>query len=482
MTDSATSNGGSNAIESSTKSSNESLASDTSDSMPVDIDDSLLPSAQQPEPRLPRSSSPDSRNSISSHSSSASSDHVKSDSLYEELFANNFQRPPIEITPMNDGAQNDTSADAVVTEAMPFDVQTLRDHLPNFSKHDLSMLNLISECDKAGAPKGFFDKIVALIRKESTKNEFDISKAQTRETFMTHLHKMFPSSKPRVEKVVVNDRHGQPTSHHLQVMVFSFLDQLTDLLADPEIFADPSNLCINEMEEAFYSQFSPEEKDQFNEVMGADWYRRTYEQLITDPTSEILIPLILYADRTGTDAYQRYSLEPWMFTLALLRRHIRERSTSWRHLGFIPEVDAKSTGTKLSAESKAQLYHDCLGKILEEIIYYQRNPPIQEVRFGSVTRSLKLKLSVAFIIGDQKSNDLLCGRKPVSKGAGRIHRGCMTSFSNASKPEHICQWVKRETILKLTTIALSPKDEAFMASFNQQFPNERGGKEGEQGP
>lgn len=365
---------------------------------------------------------------------------------------------------------------AEVSEATPFDFKHFLAGSPSMTKQDLSTMRILKECDNASTPKGFFDKIMALLKKETSKNGFDIAKTQTRGTFMAKLHSKFPSPKPRVVQVPLRDKKtGQPTNHCVGVMVFPFLDQLTDLLEDHDIFADPTNLCLNTLEADFYAQFNPEEKDRFNESMGADWYRRTYEQLITDPNSEVLIPIILYADCTGTDAYQRYSLEPWMFTLALFRRHIRERSSSWKHLGFQPSPDTKAFGTTFDAQSLVQLYHDCLKVMLADLIHCQNNPPVRPVRFGAVTKNVTLRIVVAYIMGDQKSQDVVVGRKPVTKTAGRIHRGCMTSHPDASNCDRVCQWVNRTTILKLTSIARAPKDTTFMSSFDTQFPLVHGG-------
>ena len=365
---------------------------------------------------------------------------------------------------------------AEVSEATPFDFQHFLASSPRMTKQDLSMMKILKECDDASTPKGFFDKIMALLKKETFKNGFDIAKAQTRGTFMSNLHSKFPSPKPRVVQVPLRDKKtGQPTNHCVGVMVFPFLDQLTDLLQDHDIFSDPANLCLNIQEADFYAQFNPQEQDRFNESMGADWYRRTYQQFITDPNSEVLIPIILYADCTGTDAYQRYSLEPWMFTLALFRRHVRERSSSWKHLGFQPSPDTKAFGTKFDAESLVQLYHDCLKVMLADLIHCQKNPPVRPVRFGGVTKNVTLRIVVAYIMGDQKSQDVVVGRKPVTKTAGRIHRSCMTSHPDASNCDRVCQWVNRTTILKLTSIAMTTKDATFMSSFDAQYPSVRGG-------
>jgi hypothetical protein len=60
---------------------------------------------------------------------------------------------------------------------------------------------------------------------------------------------------------------------------------------------------------------------------------------------------MIYRDKTGTNINQRYSLEPWMFTVLLLCQHAWESSDSWRHLGFIPSLDFVDS---LSSEEKLE--------------------------------------------------------------------------------------------------------------------------------
>jgi hypothetical protein len=60
-----------------------------------------------------------------------------------------------------------------------------------------------------------------------------------------------------------------------------------------------------------FKPFIPGMDDLFLEVLGADCTQRTGQQLSGDEMN-FLIPLIFYADKTGTDVNQRYSLEPWL--------------------------------------------------------------------------------------------------------------------------------------------------------------------------
>jgi len=90
-----------------------------------------------------------------------------------------------------------------------------------------------------------------------------------------------------------------------------------------------------------------------------------------NPETDIMLPIILYLDKTGTDVLQRYSLEPLLFTTAALNRESRENRFFWRHLGFIPS----SKSTEDSKES-LQFYHQCLEVILSGLKSAQHCPPL----------------------------------------------------------------------------------------------------------
>jgi hypothetical protein len=59
----------------------------------------------------------------------------------------------------------------------------------------------------------------------------------------------------------------------------------------------------------------------------------------------------------------------------------------------------------------------------------------------------RLILPVAFLIGDQQSQDKHCGRKAVNAGGGgRIHRRCMCSSLSATCTSSCCQPIKKAHI------------------------------------
>jgi hypothetical protein len=124
-----------------------------------------------------------------------------------------------------------------------------------------------------------------------------------------------------------------------------------------------------------------------------------------------------------------------------------------------------------SAEKKLQGFHSCLAALLEELVELQKNPPIVEFTVGGIKFTKKLIIQVAFVMGDQLSQDKLCGRKAVnSGGAGRIHRRCMCSSLKASDTCSSCKTVSKSEIDRLVDIALESAEDQ-KDQINNYFPN-----------
>ena len=176
------------------------------------------------------------------------------------------------------------------------------------------------------------------------------------------------------------------------------------------LFQDKENILINRAPGTEYNKYIPTPAQKNVEVLGSSWYESTYEKLITEPNHQFLVPLIFYTDKTGTDPYQRYPLEPFMFSTPILTTAVRQKADAWRHLGFIP-----SCTNNINAEKNLQQYHEVLDILLEEIKKMQQHPPVLKLSFLGKEKYLKIIFSVAFIIGDQLSQDQQCCRKSINK-------------------------------------------------------------------
>ena len=332
----------------------------------------------------------------------------------------------------------------------------------NLSPLDCATLDVLKLCHNAGCSLEFYDMLFALLRKHSSKNKVDITKLPKRNTFLKHLRTRISSPPPIISQV-----------GNLQVPHFDILSQLRDLLGS-FVFNDLNNLCVNMDPEERFNVFVASEDDKFVEVCAQRWYRDTHAEFIKDSKKQFLLPLIFYIDETGTDVFQRYPLEPLMFTLGILRNFVRERSSSWRHAGFIPKVPRAKT----SCES-LQLYHDCMAMVLSTLQTIQDHPPTESLQFGDDPPvEMELIIQVCFMMGDQKSQDNLTGRKLNNTGfAGRSHRGCMCSGPYSSDPCLRCKPVPIQVLNELRDISFtSNSDSSLMKGILNKYPLSPRGK------
>ena len=88
--------------------------------------------------------------------------------------------------------------------------------------------------------------------------------------------------------------------------------------------------------------------------------------------------------------------------------------------------------------------------LLDGLREAQKNPPTVAVKLNHVGgRKVQRKafLPLMIVMGDQLSQDTLCGRlKSNSGGAGRVHRSCMCSYLHIDNPFHHCKKVDATTL------------------------------------
>ena len=81
-------------------------------------------------------------------------------------------------------------------------------------------------------------------------------------------------------------------------------------------------------------------------------YRATYDQRINDPTTEILCPIVLYADGCVTGQFANLKLTQLKLCLGIHNAKARSKEYLWRDIGFIPSVkDCVSRGRRIMLDS-----------------------------------------------------------------------------------------------------------------------------------
>ncbi len=213
---------------------------------------------------------------------------------------------------------------------------------------EICAYQLISLLQEAKAPRNCYDRLIALLKRQH-KMGFSISDAMGRDTFLNSLKKKFKT--PSVDSITISES---------TVFKFPFMHMLQNLL---DVIGTDLHL-INPA-----SITTTGSKD---ELWNTNWMINTFRYAHRDFSMErdVMLPIIIYMDKTGTDAYQRYSLEPVIFSLGNISREKREGRRSWRHLGFIP-----SNNQMEKSQAKLQFYHSCLNAILGDLKIAQQEHP-----------------------------------------------------------------------------------------------------------
>jgi len=131
-----------------------------------------------------------------------------------------------------------------------------------------------------------------------------------------------------------------------------------------------------------FSGKSSREDGLLDEVVDGDWYKWTYEECrsIAGDEDFLILTVILYCDKTGTDTYQRAGLELLSFTFTIFNRECQYSSESWHVLGYVPDLEMNSpaykTKQRLGLVGKGRPcrnYHLCLQQILQSFKNFQGN-------------------------------------------------------------------------------------------------------------
>jgi hypothetical protein len=260
------------------------------------------------------------------------------------------------------------------------------------SREETASYQIMSLLDGSGAPRICYNRLVALLKKLSKHEGFDVKKAINRETLMRRIERRY-KSRPRIQCSLINQQ---------EVFRFRFHDMLQDLLySSSKHLHDILPASLNALTDTAATK---------PELWNTPWMRNTFAMepyIEFDAKKDIMLPIVLYMDKTGTDVNQRYSLEPVLFTTAAIPREHRESRHSWRHLGFVPQKQQCSDD---DLTSDLQFYHHCLSYLLDGLREAQTKPPrvMIKLKSGEMAERRAL-LPVMVVMGDQLSQDTSFG-------------------------------------------------------------------------
>ena len=238
-------------------------------------------------------------------------------------------------------------------------------------------------CENANCPRWVPDKIVAALREAVLEDGIDFRKDRIPkyESFLKAMQKRFPCTQPQTIPVTLesplddfpDDNHpisdplpkrhksGQSAKvsnvnqdiayNRTQVVRFPFLKQVEDILSDHTLFSDIRNMHGVVNPEDPFGMLGPTDGS-LDDIVSGEWYRSTYTQakLIQDTQYPgepfCVIPIVLYMDKTGLDKMNRIAMEPVILMLGLLNRKTRNLDCAKRLLGYLPDLELKSSAEK----------------------------------------------------------------------------------------------------------------------------------------
>ena len=237
----------------------------------------------------------------------------------------------------------------------------------------------------------------------------------------------------------VQGPHGPPS----QVVVFDFVPQLLSLLQNRSLMIQEN--VVLDLQNPLVPYQSP--GGLLGEALSGSVYQQAYARLITDPTRQLLVPIIQWIDRTSVTGNDRFSLKPYMFTLALFTAKFRRTIKAWGYHGFLPKSKTSSAQnqTQLPGEN-IRNYHAQLSRVLES--FRHAVPRLRDVVLPiGPTGAMQVDIipCILFVIQDMQEGDMLCGRYgPHTPQIQRHCRSCNVDYSGLAQPDVACKYLYAE--------------------------------------
>jgi len=156
-----------------------------------------------------------------------------------------------------------------------------------------------------------------------------------------------------------------PHASTMDVIYYDFVPQILSLLQDKELMS-AANLVLGPTNPL--AMFLPDD-GRLGEALSGSVYKTLYHELVKDPSKQLLCPLICYTDATQIDTLSRFSIEPFLFTIAILSQSSRCKASAWRPFGYVQHIrsNLRSDNRILSGAAKARNYHAQLSAMLESL-------------------------------------------------------------------------------------------------------------------
>ena len=328
----------------------------------------------------------------------------------------------------------------------------------------LRIMNLLQE---AGCTPKVYDSLrKILIEEDHRAGGLSVVTIPSYKSLLNKLKEAFPNVPKPISMTVKFERTQKQVdvnapSKHPTFPVYDFLTSLKDLLSSKH-FHDLDNLVVNKDDPwAPYTQPS----NCINEIQDGEWYQSIVRTNKYSGKDDFIIGLDTYIDKTAakSDVFQRTSIEPFMFTLTIFKKRIRNNPMNWRPFGMLPKFPHQLTN---DFGQNQRNYHVVLKGMLKSLIHLQNNPPWIKLRLGDTSRLVRARIVWVKTTADGLANEYLIGRVQNRQETLRLCRACHTPHFEASNCIQICKYLKQRAIEQLIVSGLGPSSNETFTSWN----------------
>ena len=249
-----------------------------------------------------------------------------------------------------------------------------------------------------------------------------------------------------------------PSGRSAPLVIFNAEAMIYDLISDLGITCRKNMIFDN----TSVNPFQLRENEYFADIDSSTYYTETLKSANINPEEDVLCPVVLYIDELKLDSFGKLSLEPVVMSLMIYNRSTRNLSKSWRVIGYMPNFGSMFGRKSYTADEKATDYHFCLKNILNGIRELQQNRNGHRWTFsftdegGNVTNHTRnLHFPLAYVIGDAKGNDLLCGRYGSHHNTKCVGRDCDALTATCDDPSVRCNFLRMNDIENMTKAELA---------------------------
>jgi Plavaka transposase len=327
-----------------------------------------------------------------------------------------------------------------------------------FDQQRLCQVSLLKLLDGNNAPLHLFEDIMRWAHKSKIVNNYDFEiPAPQRKTLIRNLIEEghYQSLLPKSIKLKLP--HAQ---QYVKITTHNILASLSSLLTDTHLMKDENLIFKNNLFENPNDHSCKYIKD----INDGSCYKFAYQIFCKDRSRDVMCPIILFIDKTHTDAKGNQTLEPVCMTLGIFNATTRNKENAWRIIGFIPS-SSTITGRKLTPEQKRSDYHTMLSVVMAPLEQLQKyNGLAFEMAFRGSKFSVSLKIPILFVCGDSVGQDQLVGRQmkyhSLTENA-HLCRYCDVPYKDSDNPffeptltkaSKIAHYIQKGDVSKLNEI------------------------------